>query len=83
MRHDLDSIKVGENGFLESNDFENLNLWGTKAIIGILEGALKSIDESEDIREVWDKGFHLIEAAVEKAKDFEDCICRLGGETKS
>ncbi len=83
MRDDLDSIKVGENGFLESLDFENLSLWGTEAIIGILEGALKSIEESQDIREVWDKGSHLIEAALERAKDFDACIHRLAGETKS
>ncbi len=82
MRQDLDCIKVGENGFLESLNLENLALWGTQSIIGILEGALKSIEESEDIKEVDTKGYHLVEAALERAKDFDACIHRLADEQR-
>ena len=77
MRHDLDSIKIGGNGFLDSLNLENLAIWGTRPIIGILEGASRLIEESEDIKDVRDKGYHLVEAALERAKDFDACIDRL------
>jgi hypothetical protein len=80
MRDDLDRIKIDENGFLDVLKLEQLSIFGTMPIIGILENATMSIEESGDLKEVWDKGYHLVEAALERAKDFEACIRRLVNE---
>ena len=82
MRDDLNSIKIDENGFLDSFNLESLVIWGTGPIIDILESASRVIEESEDIKEVDTKGYHLVEEALERAKDFDACIHRLVDEQR-
>ncbi len=72
MRDDLNDIKIDENG-----DFrvEDLSTEGTKPLIGVLYGALNwAEDEGKGIV------FHLINTALEKAEDLDNCISRLADE---
>ncbi len=70
MRDYLDSIKIDENGDF---DLESLSTCGTRPIISILQGATFLLEENDNK----EAAIHLIDTALEKAKDFDACIERL------